>query len=68
MALGATGADVRRLEVVRNLVIVVVSLAVGLLLSFATHRACQVAAGASDAAQHRPARRATRLLTDPGLA
>jgi putative ABC transport system permease protein len=39
MALGATGADVLWLEVVRNVVIVVAGLAVGLVLSFATHRA-----------------------------
>ena len=39
MALGATGADVLWLEVVRNVVIVVAGLAVGLLLSFATQRA-----------------------------
>jgi len=39
MALGATGADVLWLEIVRNVVIVVAGLAVGLLLSFGTHRA-----------------------------
>lgn len=39
MALGATGADVLWLEIVRNIVIVIAGLAVGLLLSFATHRA-----------------------------
>jgi predicted lysophospholipase L1 biosynthesis ABC-type transport system permease subunit len=39
MALGATGADVLWLEVVRNIVVVISGLAVGLLLSFATHRA-----------------------------
>jgi predicted permease len=39
MALGATGADVLWLELVRNAVIVIAGLAVGLLLSFATHRA-----------------------------
>ena len=39
MALGATGADVLWLQVVRNFVIVIAGLAVGLLLSFATHRA-----------------------------
>jgi putative ABC transport system permease protein len=39
MALGATGANVLCLEIVRNIVIVIAGLAVGLLLSFATHRA-----------------------------
>jgi putative ABC transport system permease protein len=39
MALGATGADVLWLEIVRNIVIVLTGLVVGLLLSFATHRA-----------------------------
>lgn len=39
MALGATGADVLWLEISRNVVIVIAGLAVGLLLSFATHRA-----------------------------
>jgi len=39
MALGATGADVLRLEMVRNSVIVISGLAVGIFLSFATHRA-----------------------------
>jgi ABC-type antimicrobial peptide transport system permease subunit len=39
MALGATGADVLWLEIIRNIVIVIAGLAVGLLLSFATHRA-----------------------------
>jgi putative ABC transport system permease protein len=39
MALGATGVDVLRLEIMRNIVIVVAGLAVGLFLSFATHRA-----------------------------
>jgi putative ABC transport system permease protein len=39
MALGATGTDVLWLEIARNIVIVVAGLAVGLLLSFATHRA-----------------------------
>ena len=39
MALGATGADVLWLEIVRNSGIVISGLAVGLLLSFATHRA-----------------------------
>jgi putative ABC transport system permease protein len=39
MALGATGGDVLRLEMSRNAVIIVAGLAVGLLLSFATHRA-----------------------------
>jgi ABC-type antimicrobial peptide transport system permease subunit len=39
MALGATGADVLWLEIVRNTGIVIAGLAVGLLLSFATHRA-----------------------------
>ncbi len=39
MALGATGADVLWLEILRNVVIVVAGLTVGLLLSFATHRA-----------------------------
>jgi ABC-type antimicrobial peptide transport system permease subunit len=39
MALGATGADVLYLEIVRNIVIVIAGLTVGLLLSFATHRA-----------------------------
>ena len=42
MALGATGADVLWLQVVRNFVIVIAGLAVGLLLSFATH--CALAA------------------------
>jgi putative ABC transport system permease protein len=42
MALGATGADVLWLEIIRNIVIVIVGLAVGLLLSFATHRALTV--------------------------
>jgi putative ABC transport system permease protein len=39
MALGATGADVLWLEIVRNIAIVAAGLAVGLSLSFATHRA-----------------------------
>jgi putative ABC transport system permease protein len=39
MALGATGTDVLWLEIVRNIVIVVSGLAVGLLLSFTAHRA-----------------------------
>jgi putative ABC transport system permease protein len=39
MALGATRADVPWLEIVRNLVIVISGLAVGLLLSFTAHRA-----------------------------
>jgi putative ABC transport system permease protein len=39
MALGATGADVLWLEIVRNIAIVAAGLAVGLFLSFATHRA-----------------------------
>ena len=39
MALGATGADVLWLEIVRNIVIVIAGLTVGLLLSFAAHRA-----------------------------
>ena len=39
MALGATGTDVLWLEIVRNIVIVIAGLAVGLLLSFSTHRA-----------------------------
>jgi len=39
MALGATGADVLRLEIARNIAIVIAGLAVGLLLSFATHHA-----------------------------
>ncbi len=39
MALGATGADVLWLEISRNVVIVITGLAIGLLLSFATHRA-----------------------------
>jgi ABC-type antimicrobial peptide transport system permease subunit len=38
MALGATGADVLWLEIVRNIAIVISGLAVGLLLSFAMHR------------------------------
>src|SRR5581483_3333799 len=39
MALGATGADVLWLEIVRNIVIVISGLVVGLFLSFAMHRA-----------------------------
>ncbi len=39
MALGATGADVLWMEIVRNIAIVIAGLAVGLLLSLATHRA-----------------------------
>lgn len=39
MALGATGADVVWLEIIRNAVVVITGLAVGLLLSLATHRA-----------------------------
>ncbi len=39
MALGATGADVLWLEIIRNIVIVTAGLAVGLFLSFMTHRA-----------------------------
>ena len=39
MALGATGADVLWLETSRNAVIVIAGLVIGLLLSFATHRA-----------------------------
>ncbi|HZS54220.1 MAG TPA: FtsX-like permease family protein [Bryobacteraceae bacterium] len=39
MAVGATFIDVLWLEILRNVVIVVAGLAVGLLLSFATHRA-----------------------------
>jgi putative ABC transport system permease protein len=39
MALGATGADVLWLELIRNMMIVAAGLAVGLALSFATHRA-----------------------------
>ena len=39
MALGATGSDVLWLEITRNIVIVIAGLAVGLLLSFATHHA-----------------------------
>jgi putative ABC transport system permease protein len=39
MALGATGIDVLWLEIVRNTAVVISGLAVGLLLSFAAHRA-----------------------------
>jgi ABC-type antimicrobial peptide transport system permease subunit len=39
MALGATGIHVLGLQIGRNMVIVISGLAVGLLLSFATHRA-----------------------------
>ena len=39
MALGATGADVLWLETIRHIMIVVAGLAVGLFLSFMTHRA-----------------------------
>ncbi|HEY2013948.1 MAG TPA: ABC transporter permease [Bryobacteraceae bacterium] len=39
MALGATGTDVLRLEMIRNIVVVAAGLAAGLFLSFATHRA-----------------------------
>lgn len=39
MALGATGANIVKLELARNLIIVSIGLAVGLLLSLATHRA-----------------------------
>lgn len=39
MALGATGADVLWLEITRNVLIVVAGLAIGLVASFAMHRA-----------------------------
>jgi putative ABC transport system permease protein len=39
MALGATATDVLWLEIIRHIVIVVAGLAVGLFLSFVTHRA-----------------------------
>ena len=39
MALGATGSDLVWLEMVRNIVVVFAGLAVGLLVSFGTHRA-----------------------------
>jgi len=39
MALGATGADVLGLDIVRNMAIVVAGLVFGLFLSFAAHRA-----------------------------